>query len=64
MAVHAILEGNRPSKPETAKQLGFSDELWTTVELCWREDRDARPNVEDILSSLTNAAVFWDMREF
>ena len=64
LAVHAVLEGNLPGRPERAKQLGFSDELWRTVELCWLEDRNARPNVVDILSSLNNAIVFWDMREF
>ena len=64
MAVHAILEGGRPEKPEAAKQLGFSDELWRTVELCWLEDRNVRPRVEDVHSSLTGAVPFWYMREF
>jgi len=51
-------------KPDGAKRLGFSDELWRTVELCWLEDRNARPGVEDILSSLNDAGAFWYMREF
>ena len=58
------MEGDRPGRPEKAKQLGFNDELWRTVELCWLEDRNARPIVEDILSSLKNAAPLWNMREF
>ena len=60
----AITEGVRPEKPERAKRLGFSDELWRMVELCWLEDRSARPSVEDILSCLDDAAAFWYMREF
>ena len=64
LAVNAIVEGIRPEKPERAKQLGFSDELWAIVKLCWLENRDARPGVEDILSCLTDAAAFWYMREF
>jgi len=64
LAVHAITEGVRPNKPEAAKRLGFNDELWRTVELCWLEDRNARPGVRDILSSLNDAAAFWYMREF
>jgi len=64
MAVNAIMEGVRPRKPQGAKQLGFSDELWRTVELSWLEDRDARPGVENILSCLNDAARFWYMREF
>jgi len=61
LAANAIMEGVRPNKPEGAKQLGFSDELWTAVELCWLEDRDARPGVGDILPYLDNAVAFWRM---
>ena len=64
LAVNAITEGVRPRKPEGAKRLGFSDELWRTVELCWLEDRDVRPRVENILSCLNDATAFWYMREF
>lgn len=63
LAVHAIIEGVRPNKPEEVKRLGFSEELWRTVELCWLEDRNARPVVEDILSSLDGAAATWYRRE-
>ena len=56
-------EGIRPEKPEGAQRLGFSNELWRTVELCWLEDRNARPSVEDILSSLKDAAAFWDKKD-
>ena len=59
LAVNAIVEGIRPKKPEEAKRLGFSDELWRMVELCWLEDRNARPVVEDILSCLNDAATVW-----
>jgi len=58
------MEGVRPIKPDGAKQLGFSDELWRTVELCWSEDRDARPGVGDIFSCLDDTAAFWYMREY
>jgi len=51
-------------KPEGAKRVGFSDELWRTVEQCWLEDRNARPSVGDILSCLNDAVAFWYMREF
>jgi hypothetical protein len=64
MVVNEIMEGVRPKKPDEAKRLGFSDELWRTVELCWQEDRNARPSVEEILFSLTDAAAFWYMRDF
>ena len=58
------MEGVRPRKPEAAKRLGFSDELWRIVEKCWLEDRNARPGVEDIFSCLNDAVAFWYVREF
>ena len=64
MVVNEIMEGVRPMKPEDAKRLGFSNELWRTVELCWLEDRNTRPGVEDVLSSLNEATAFWYMRDF
>jgi len=64
LAVNAIVEGVRPMKPDGAKQLGFSDELWRIVELSWMEDRNARPGVGDILSSLNGAVLFWCVRYF
>jgi hypothetical protein len=63
MLIRLITGGIRPEKPGGAKHLGFSDELWRTVELCWLEDRDARPVVQHILSSLKDATAFWDMRD-
>jgi len=58
------MEGIRPIKPERAKRLGFSDELWRTVEMCWLEERNARPGVGDILSCLDDAVAFWYTRGF
>ena len=63
MVIRTITGGIRPEKPEEAKRLGFSDGLWRTVELCWLEDRSARPGVEDILFSLNEATAFWDIRD-
>jgi hypothetical protein len=62
MVIRAITGGIRPEKPEGAKWLGFSDELWRTVEQCWQENRNARPVVEEILSRLNEAKEFWDER--
>ena len=63
VAVNAIMDGVRPKKPEDIKRLGCTYELWTTVEQCWLEDRDARPNVDDILFCLKNAMTFWYMKD-
>jgi len=63
LVLGAIAEGIRPVKPEGVVRLGFIEELWATVELCWLEDRKARPGVGDFLSCLNNAAVLWYMGE-
>ncbi|KAF9643689.1 kinase-like protein, partial [Thelephora ganbajun] len=62
MLVDAILNGYRPKKPEGAAHLGFSNELWKTVEGCWRGNPDERPKVEEILVCLNEATAFWYMR--
>ena len=59
----AIVEGDRPKKPKNASRLGFTEELWKTIEQCWLEDRNARPSVETIRSRLNDAAPFWCARE-
>ena len=64
MIVNEIVKGVRPKKPEGAKHLGISNELWRTLEQCWLENSNARPGVEEILSSLNEAAAFWYMRDF
>ena len=57
-----ILVRGRPSKPDAAVTLGFTDELWRIVGRCWLEDRGARPDVKDVLIHLTWAARVWDRR--
>jgi hypothetical protein len=34
-------------KLEEAKRLGFSDNLWRMVELCWLEDYNTWPSIGD-----------------
>lgn len=58
-----IVEGGRPKKPENAERLGFTEELWETVEHCWLDDRNARPSAEVIHSRLKDATPFWYMKE-
>jgi len=60
--MNAIMGGTRPEKPEGAARLGFNDELWKIIELCWLENRNARPGVEGILSCLNGATALWDTR--
>jgi len=57
-----ILNRQRPQKPEAAESLGFTRELWSMVERCWRENRDERPEAKEIVDCLESAAKAWDTR--
>jgi len=49
----------RPSKPENASAIGFSDSLWTFTERCW-DARELRPDVKEVVIRLGEAAAEWD----
>ena len=59
MVVVEISKGARPEKPEDAARFGFTDGLWEIVERCWSADKDVRPTLEAVLSSLRDAASRW-----
>jgi len=58
----AIIRGVRPSKPDAGETLGFTDDLWWTVESCWMMDPNIRPDVGAVLSQLIHAAWAWGRR--
>ena len=51
-----IMKGTRPAKPEDAGNLGFTNGLWEIVERCWLADRNGRPTLRAVLSSLGEAS--------
>jgi len=62
-AICKIIDGKRPKKPRMAARLGFTGELWEILEQCWLEDRNQRPDVDVILSTLNAAIPFWRKRK-
>ena len=46
---HAIVSGERPSKPENANEIGLTEVVWDLLEECWREDRTTRPDISKLL---------------
>ena len=58
LAMNEIIEGRRPKKPKLATRLGFTKELREVLEWCWLEDRNRRPNLGVVLSTLNNTAPF------
>lgn len=47
--IHAVISGERPSKPENARAIGITELMWELLEECWKRDRMARPDVSRIL---------------
>jgi serine/threonine protein kinase len=47
--MHAVISGERPSKPENAEKIGITEVVWDLLRECWREDRATRPNISDVL---------------
>ena len=60
--INAIMNGQRPQKPEAAESLGFTSGVWGIVQRCWSADAGARPDVRTVLSYLNHAAWSWERR--
>jgi len=58
----AVMDGRRPQKPEAMESLGFTNDLWETVQRCWSVDSNARPDVGTVLSHLNHATWSWERR--
>ena len=57
---HHVLRGTRPTKPENAPAIGFSDSLWVFTETCWDSTIELRPKVGEVVMRLGEAAARWD----
>jgi len=55
-----VVRGVRPTKPENASAIGFSDSLWGFVQRCWDGDMNLRPEVGEVVKQLERAAADWD----
>ena len=59
LAYH-VLRGTRPTKPENALAIGFSDSLWGFTQRCWDGPMESRPKVGEVVAHLEEAAAGWD----
>jgi len=59
LAYH-VLRGTRPTKPENASAIGFSDSLWGLTQRCWDGVIESRPKVAEVVKHLKEAAISWD----
>jgi len=54
-----VVMGARPTKPENASAIGFSDSLWDFTQQCWHGDAKVRPKVGGVVTQLERAAANW-----
>ena len=57
--MYTVASGGRLEKPPAAESLGFSDELWELLQLCWSESTSARPTAERLLHYLSRPSPTW-----
>ena len=55
-----VTNGKRPDKPENASAIGFSDSLWSFVQRCWDRQVGSRPNIEEVVGHVGEAAANWN----
>ena len=58
LAYH-VLRGMRPTRPENASAIGFSDSVWDLTQRCWDGTIESRPKVGEIVTHLREAAASW-----
>jgi serine/threonine protein kinase len=52
----SVVKGLRPTKPDNAPDIRFSDLLWDFVQLCWDPDMKKRPSANEVMKYLDKAA--------
>jgi hypothetical protein len=57
--IHRVLSGSRPEKLHGADILGFTERLWETTEMCWRERWQERPVIATVFKILEEEANAW-----
>ena len=55
-----MLRGTRPSKPENASAIGFSDSLWDLTQRCWDGKIASRPEAGEVVMCLGEAVAGWN----
>ena len=54
-----VLEDERPPRPRDAENLGFTDDVWRTLQMCWEKKPSARPSIDAVSICLKEAVKTW-----
>jgi len=58
LAYH-VSSGLRPDKPADAEAIGISKSLWELIQKCWFGDKTRRPQIQEVVAGVGNAADNW-----
>ena len=59
VVVRRIVAGERPERPQGAKAVWFTDDLWETLKRCWSPQPSDRPTVEAMVEYLERGSMVW-----
>jgi len=59
LACKVVLEDERPSKPRDSEKLGFTNDVWETLQVCWEKRPSARPSIDAVSMCLKEAVKTW-----
>ena len=54
-----ILKGERPGRPQGVEGRWFTDEIWSTLEHCWKPNPGDRPSIKWVLHCLEEGSRSW-----
>ena len=54
-----VLGGERPERPEGVEGARLTDDVWRTLEHCWKPEPSERLSIEHVLKCLEDASMVW-----
>ena len=55
--ISKIINGERPARPQEAKELGLTDSVWEMTALSWHQDPAQRPTMAEVIRPLRDLAM-------
>ena len=59
LACKVALDDERPLRPRDSEKLGFTDEVWESLQRCWEKKPSERPSIDAVSTCLEHAAETW-----